>query len=430
MSELDGIQSYLTALGRKDDPATYEKYLLQSANKGYLPAKLALGDLYSQKDVHKAIRWYKELAEQGMDHAMCRLGECYLSQNDHAQGIFWLKKASEAGNVDAMMLLCEHSQYDGRNMEAWFSAYLDNNDYTDAWRILDMIDDESSDRLWKKMVDASADNPQRMINEIDSCIELRLHDLPERRFMWYMRCSQLDDADSMFEVGRCYQYGIGTQQSYNKALTFYQKAADLDSYRAMYAVGRMYQTGIGVGVSIEEARRWFGRIPAIDYPMAEYRMAELNGIDDIFDELGTDFIDLLELFAKGNDAESQYYLGRFYHWLFSYDDMSIENIDKRAMVLYRKSAQNGYAPAKVLIGILYETGNGGLKQSFERALEQYNGAAELDDAEGMYRAALMYLNGRGTEKSVEKARSLLTKASERPGIIGDESRKLLSSLDE
>ena len=412
MKDSDGIQSYMLALANKDDKMKYERYLKSSSDSGYLPAKLALADLYREKDMSKAIGLYRELAKSGMDYAMYRLGECYLSENDHREGIRWLRSSAKAGNIDAMYLLHSQSADDIEDMKGWFSEYSERGDYTDAWRIMNIMDDDSAEASWKKMVEESTDNPQRMLNEVDACIEIYLKDRPDKRFIWHMRCSQIGDADSMLEIGRMYQSGTGVERSYSEALEYYRKAADLDSYRAMYNIGRMYQTGIGVERSLDSAREWFSRIPSIDYPMAEYRIAELDGITDIFDELGTDFVDLLELFAKGNDAESQFYLGRFYHWLFSYDVNDVTNIDKRAMKFYIRSAENGYPEAQVFLGSLYEAGNGGLKQSYERALDLYMKASENGDAEGSYRAALLLKNGKGTDISTEKAEQLLLKASE------------------
>ena len=414
MSDTEGIQFYMLALAHKDDARTYERYLLSSAENGYIPAKLALADMYRETDVSKALKWYRELADLGIDHAMYRLGECYLSENDFKEGMRWLQKAAQAGNVDAMCLLHSRSSDDRDSMMKWFADYAQRMDFTNAWRIMNIMTDDDADASWTMMVRISEDNPQRMINEIDSCVELYLQDDPHLRFVWHMRCADIGDDGSMLEIGRMYRFGIGVEKSYDNAMTFYRKAAELDNYRAMYSIGRMYQIGTGVERSAEEARRWFSMIPAIDYPMAEYRIAEIDGVEDIFDELGTDFIDLLELFAKGNDAESQYYLAMFYHWLFSYDEMSIENMDKRAEKLYIRSARNGYPPAQVMVGRMHEIGSGNIKRSPENALQWYLKAAGMDEPEGMYRAALMYRDGKGTERSMEKAKELLLRASESP----------------
>ena len=412
MGDADGIQLYMLALANKDNHPLYEKYLRASSDNGYIPAKLALAELYRENDIAKAIGLYKDLANGGMNYAMFRLGECYLADNDHKEGFKWLSMSASSGNIDAMYLLHSLSHDDTEDMNRWFSEYAERLDYTDAWRIMNIMDDDNAESSWKRMVELSSDNPQRMINEIDACIELYLKNDPHGRFVWHMRCSQLNDSDSMLEVGRMYQLGLGVDRSYDHAMEYYRKAAELDNYRAMYRIGRMYQLGLGVEASNNDARQWFQKIPSIDYPMAEYRIAELNGIDDIFDELGTDFVDLLELFAKGNDAESQFFLGRFYHWLFSYDDMGSGNIDKRAMRFYTKAAQNGYPEAQTFLGTLYETGSGNLKQSYEKALEWYLKASDNGDAEGSYRAALLLKNGKGTDVSIGKAKELFLKASE------------------
>lgn len=97
--------------------------------------------------------------------------------------------------------------------------------------------------------------------------------------------------------------------------------------------------------------------------------------------------------AKG-DACAQYRLGRMYH-----DGEGTPKDMDMAFAWFEKSARQGYAPAQVMLGIMYEH----LRLDKEKAFECYKEAALRGDAKGQYLTGSSYERGFGTQKDIKEA---------------------------
>lgn len=90
------------------------KRLLGDAEQGILSALKLLGDLYLngyeeneiKPDLHKAIAYYENAAEGGMEDALMELGYIYCSgeymQPDYEKGIEYYRRAADMGNTTAL----------------------------------------------------------------------------------------------------------------------------------------------------------------------------------------------------------------------------------------------------------------------------------------------------------------------------------------
>jgi TPR repeat protein len=78
--------------------------------------------------------------------------------------------------------------------------------------------------------------------------------------------------------------------------------------------------------------------------------------------------------------------------------------------LFERAAEQGDAGAITNLGLLYETGQG-VEQSYERAVEYYDQAAQLGhDTKAQYNLGRMYANGFGVQQDLTKAKELFSKA--------------------
>lgn len=121
----------------------------KSANNGYVPAMMTLGDMYNtsaaKRDGDAACHWYEEAAKKGHAEAMRNIGMCHqigrgsvmpnektanewfrkaaekgdlpahsalaanlLNSGEDAEGLKWLNKADAAGSADATNLLGDY----------------------------------------------------------------------------------------------------------------------------------------------------------------------------------------------------------------------------------------------------------------------------------------------------------------------------------
>ncbi len=93
---------------------------------------------------------------------------------------------------------------------------------------------------------------------------------------------------------------------------------------------------------------------------------------------------------------------------------------QRAMNLWLPLAEAGDARAQEFVGILYEEGHG-VPKDVDRAMSWYERAAESGDMAAQYNLGRIYLEGRLVERDAERGRDLLRRAAEQ----GDEDAKTL-----
>ncbi len=110
-----------------------------------------------------------------------------------------------------------------------------------------------------------------------------------KAFYWYQQAFENDTILSAYDLGRCYEYGIGTKADSKKAFELYSLcAADtsrlykLVSGYSLVALGHCYYEGIGVEKDVAKAIEYWQAVLADAYThWAARRKAEeyLNGIN-------------------------------------------------------------------------------------------------------------------------------------------------------
>lgn len=106
-----------------------------------------------------------------------------------------------------------------------------------------------------------------------------------------------------------------------------------------------------------------------------------------------------------NKVGDAYYLGKIYSASDSKDYVT-------AVEWYRKSAEQGYAPAQYNLGNCYEKGHG-VSQSYSEAAKWYKLAAEQGHVESQCNLGLLYQNGLGVKKDEKEAFTLYKKAADK-----------------
>jgi len=64
-------------------------------------------------------------------------------------------------------------------------------------------------------------------------------------------------ADSQFNLGLMYEYGIGVGKDEREALAWYQKSAEQGNSNAQFNLAVLYENGRGSDVNFERARQWY-----------------------------------------------------------------------------------------------------------------------------------------------------------------------------
>ena len=104
--------------------------------------------------------------------------------------------------------------------------------------------------------------------------------------------------------------------------------------------------------------------------------------------------------------EAQFWLGCCY--VLGY---GVDRSEEKAVKLYRKAAEQGYAEATALLGLCYGQGFG-VAQSWIEAVKWYRKAAEQGNADAQFELGQCYAKGNGVERSWEEAVRWYRKAAE------------------
>ncbi len=158
---------------------------------------------------------------------------------------------------------------------------------------------------------------------------------------WYRRAASAGNATAMFNTGVMFDAGRGTASDPAQAATWYRRAAARRYGRAEYDLAMMYEAGSGVGRNRAEAIRLFRDAAQDGIAAARGHLAQLGERAAV--KLGTATVDP----ASANFADAQRLL-----LTRGADEMS------RAVILFRRSAEQGNPLAAYNLAYCYEHGMG------------------------------------------------------------------------
>ncbi|MBR5430199.1 MAG: sel1 repeat family protein, partial [Firmicutes bacterium] len=183
-----------------------------------------LGNLYSkgrgvERDQAESARWYKKAAEQGFAKAQFNLGYDYANgegvAQDYAEAARWYKQAAEQGHASAQFNLAQLYEK-GSGVE---------QDLNEALRWFEQAAAQDS---------AGAGAAEERVRQ-----QLAL----ERAGFSGM---DADDAETQYDLGNSYYYGVGVERDYAEAFHWYEKAAAQGLAWAQKMLGELYYYGRGV----------------------------------------------------------------------------------------------------------------------------------------------------------------------------------------
>jgi len=187
-------------------------------------------------------------------------------------------------------------------------------------------------------------------------------------FKWYEKAANMGNANAQAELGNMYFEGKGVSQNYQKALKWYRKAATKGFSDAQYNLGVMYANGYGVKQNDHIALKWYKKA-------AKHKRYSAT--------------------AK-NNIGSIYYKKRMY---------------KQAFKWYKQAAKQGYSAAQLILGFMYENGQG-VKQDIKEAAKWYKKAAQQGLSNAQYNLGNMYYFGKGVSEDKVKAYEWWKKAAQ------------------
>lgn len=329
-----------------------------AASKEHKDGYCGLGIMYKKglgvpQDYTKAYEYFNLAAAHGDAKAECEIGLMYLNglgtSQDYQQAIFWFTEASNHGYTAAYNALA-YMYMNGTGVD---------KDY------------EKSCDLFKKS--AEFENVEAM-TELGNYYSTILFD-PKKSFEWTKKAADRGYPEALWNLGDCYENGIGVKENHKEAERYHQMAKDA-----------------GYNLSPSESKE---DITPLDEALAALQNQDYDSAASILKNL-----------ANNGDAEAQFELAKCYQ-----NGTGVKKNTSVAASWFNKSAESGFVPAYYALGQRNEMGIG-IMPNQEQAAKWYRKAAEQGHADAQFRLGLMYDEGRGITQNGKKATDFIKSAAE------------------
>merc|ERR1719385_626057 len=244
-------------------------------------------------------------------------------------------------------------------------------------------------------------------------------------------------------MGLMYLEGRGVTVDYKKAMDYFRKAADQQWVDGQLQLGNMYYHGIGVPADYKMAVKYFNLASQAGHVLAFYNLAEMHAMgtgmlrscptavelyknvaergkwgeylmeahsdykNGMYDEALLKYLLLAELGFEVAQSNAAYILDRKESDIYSPEEMW-----KRALVYWSRSAAQGYSAARVRLGDYYYYGMG-TTIDYETAASHYRIASEQqNNAQAMFNLGYMHELGLGMKRDIHLAKRFYDMAAE------------------
>lgn len=250
-------------------------------------------------------------------------------------------------------------------------------------------------------------------------------------------------APAQYQLGQCYEEGIGVERNFAKAFRLYWQASDncrparerlnKDTYQCQLAkwlkkavnrkdfsstdlaevmcmLGSCYQHGYGVDLDMTSAVEWWRKA-------AELRDAYACDCMGYCYSIGQGGLpkDLEQAFVYYLKAAERGYAGAYFTLGLCYSEGNgVGQDDEQAFLWFKKAAENDNPMAWVELGKCYAAGCG-VPADYNQAVEWYRKAIDTDgyvSLDALRGLGDCYATGNGVEQNWEKAMELYRQAAE------------------
>lgn len=210
-----------------------------------------------------------------------------------------------------------------------------------------------------------------------------------------------------------------------KALRQKAEAGDVQSQTW---IGLMYYSGAGVPKNLEEAAKWIKKSADSGSAEAQYKLSQMYDKGEGLPKSESDQLKWLLKAAESGHAKAQFEYGLRLAFYFGPTDPSR---DKKGIVWYKKSADQGYALAMVALAECFYYGRG-VSESNEEAEKLFRKAAGQDYKDAKIKLGRMFIRQEAEPRdSVERAtfERMAREASPKVLEIDDEGEIWVTDFD-
>lgn len=238
---------------------------------------------------------------------------------------------------------------------------------------------------------------------------------------WLATAARNGSTDAMFQIGNCFEHGIGTEQDYEAAAFNYFHASQTGHVEATFALGTLYEHGLGVEQNFENARDLYRAAARKFHPSALFNLGRLYqfgwGVTADYAEAHKHYL----LAAERGHLMCQFLVGQA---LLRGVEGTKVDVEEGASWMMR-AAESGFAEAQAQLGFCYLLGQG-VEQDHEAALHWSLAAAEQGHAWAQYRAAhILIRHGPRREAEFVEAVKWLVRSFNQPQEEGERRHEII-----
>lgn len=210
----------------------FTTWMSRSSEQGYLPAKHALG-LALLLGAKQAF---------GTSRA--------IPPNVHA-GLSLLRQAADAGYWESVWAMAVLTQVGFGNIEK-------NKALSDAyWATLEKQSDPDVQRRIAFIYFSTDPKTYKMKRYKGR--DLKREDSNSLALEWFTKSAEQGDRESLYQVGVCYRYGLGSWRRDERAIDYWKRAAEKGHFDAQRDLAFSYLDGTGVTRDYAEGFKWMER---------------------------------------------------------------------------------------------------------------------------------------------------------------------------
>jgi TPR repeat protein len=247
---------------------------------------------------------------------------------------------------------------------------------------------------------------------------------------WFELAAAQNEAHALFNLGVCYERGLGVTKDLKRALEYYRQAADLGLEKAQLNCALTLQEMRGNA----EAARYFEMAAKQGNVVCQREFGRMLVLGTGVPQDTRRGLDFLERAANNGDTTAQLFLAECYAgqhagvtpdaermvdflWLaagrdvpeafakiaFCYEEgLGLAKDTTLAVRWYQQALDRGYAQAAINLGHCYAVGRG-VPQDQRKAFELYQRAADLNLPLGHYNLGVAYALGEGVAIDEQRA---------------------------
>lgn len=331
----------------------------KAAEQNLVEAQIYLGNLLTgcvyrnlfkgTENPKEALKWFTKAAEQGSKIAQYKLSHLYLSQNDVANALKWCEISAKNGYADAqveMAVFCFKGICASQNCTTavkWLLSAAENGDFGAQCKLGFCY------QIGRGVDKDLAKAKEWYYKALESlgCRSDDFYDYDGRCF--YYGDDGEDFLDLYYSLGQCYL----DEKNYTAAIECFLKSAtnesNLDNSNAQYEVGRCFELGLGIQCNLNEAMKWYAKAAYCNHVLAKKRIIAQYLKDKNLSDKDSDSIceDAIKWYEKNDVSPKK-------DMLFSNTAIVTQKVDNSTKQQYLNNNQAVKESAESKIGVILQ----------------------------------------------------------------------------